>query len=164
MPELRTRIFCDPFSSSFCFSGQKLPSYIIFRTLTQTLVIISPPTCLLHVTRGHDSYLGVTHTVQVMTLHSSMPPTQFTWYFHRGCPLPVYLKHQALLLLCLFPVSKLLLPCYPRSFHGISTRKHLHPVCLRYQVYFLLFFIPNVEIQLLHRHIKGIFKSISNIF
>ncbi len=51
----RVRIFSEA-SLPFCFSGRNLPGYTIFRMPTQNLVVTSPPTCSLHITRGHDYF------------------------------------------------------------------------------------------------------------
>ena len=79
---MTVRIFYEPLSSSSCFPSRNFPGYIIFQTPAQILVVTYPPTCCLHVARGHFSFLYATLTMYVITLPSSMPPSQFTWHFH----------------------------------------------------------------------------------
>ena len=58
------------------------------------------PTQILVVTPAHLH--NATYTMHVDTPPSSMPPSQFTWYFHREHLLTVYFRYQMHFLLFLF--------------------------------------------------------------
>ena len=103
----------------------------------QFLVVTFPPTCCLHVAPGHISFFHATHTMQVITLSSSMPPTQFPRHFRQRHPHPVYFSYQVGFLLFLFAVSDFH-SCNDKS-KGVFTsifnsrtkdKEHILPYCL----------------------------------
>ena len=97
------RIFCKTFLP-FCSLGWTLYSYIIFRTSTQILVVISPSTHRLHVAHRQASFNHATHAnYRIHTI--SLPPIQWSW-------------------------SRFLPACHPPNLRGISL-KNMRPVYLR---------------------------------
>ena len=68
---------------------RNFPSYMIFQTPTQILAVLK----------------SAAHATHMITLFSSIPPTQFTWHFRQGHLRSVYFRHLVHFLLFMFPVS-----------------------------------------------------------